>query len=186
MGRREWTKDEETYMYRRYLNQSVETTAKFLNRSVSSVKHKASKMGLNHYYGERISAKTLAKCFHSDISVIVRWIDKYDLPCKKVKLKNQTRYLIDAAEFWKWAENHQDVINWKKYERETLFPEPSWVNYEWKKDNGKPERHGNKITDFEKLSIKNMLRKGMSNKEIAKEIHRTYEATKHITKTVFC
>ena len=41
-------------------------------------------------------------------------------------------------------------------------------------------------TDFEKLSIKNMLRKGMSNKEIAKEIHRTYEATKHITKTVFC
>ena len=167
MGRKEWTKDEETYMYRRYLNQSVETTAKFLNRSVSSVKHKASKMGLNHYYGERISAKTLAKCFHSDISVVVRWIDKYDLPCKKVKLKNQTRYLIDAAEFWKWAENHQDVINWKK-------------------DNGKPERHGNKITDFEKLSIKNMLRKGMSNKEIAKEIHRTYEATKHITKTVFC
>ena len=98
----------------------------------------------------------------------------------------QIRYLIDAAEFWKWAENHQDVINWKKYERETLFPEPSWINYEWKKDNGKPERHGNKITDFEKLSIKNMLRKGMSNKEIAKEIHRTYEATKHITKTVFC
>ena len=95
--RREWTKDEETYMYRRYLNQSVETTAKFLNRSVSSVKHKASKMGLNHYYGERISAKTLAKCFHSDISVIVRWIDKYDLPCKKVKLKNQTRYLIDKV-----------------------------------------------------------------------------------------
>lgn len=43
--RREWTKDEETYMYRRYLNQSVETTAKFLNRSVSSVKHKASKKG---------------------------------------------------------------------------------------------------------------------------------------------
>lgn len=49
MGRREWTKDEETYMYRRYLNQSVETTAKFLNRSVSSVKHKARKLGLNHY-----------------------------------------------------------------------------------------------------------------------------------------
>lgn len=186
MGRKEWTKDEETYMYRRYLYQSVETTAKFLNRSVSSVKHKASKMGLNHYYGERISAKTLAKCFHSDIRVILRWIDKFDLPCKKVELDNQTRYSIDPVEFWKWAEKHKEIINWKKYERETLFPEPSWINYEWKKDNDKPERHGNKITDFEKLSIKNMLRKGMSNKEIAKEIHRTYEATKHITKTVFC
>ena len=51
--------------------------------------------------------------------------------------------------------------------------------------------NGRKITvnqnDMEiKLSIKSMLRKGMSNKEIAKEIHRTYEATKHITKTVFC
>ena len=44
MGRREWTKDEETYMYRRYLYQSVESTAKYLDRSISSVKHKASKM----------------------------------------------------------------------------------------------------------------------------------------------
>lgn len=30
------------------------------------------------------------------------------------------------------------------------------------------------------------MRKGFGNKKIAKEIHRTYEATKHITKTVFC
>lgn len=34
----------------------------------------------------------------------------FHLPCKKVKLKNQTRYLIDAAEFWKWAENHGEEI----------------------------------------------------------------------------
>lgn len=163
----------------------METTAKKLNRSIPSVKGKARKLGLNNYYGERISAKTLAKCFHSDIRVILRWIDKFDLPCKKVELDNQTRYSIDPVEFWKWAENHKDIINWKKYERETLFPEPSWINYEWKKDNGKPERHRNRITDLEKAAIKGMMRKGMGNKEIAKEINRTYYATVHITSEIY-
>ena len=173
------------YLNNRYLKQSVETTAKRLNRSIPSVKGKARKLGLNNYYGEKISAKTLAKCFHSDIRVILRWIDKFDLPCKKVELDNQTRYSIDPVEFWKWAENHKDIINWKKYERETLFPEPSWINYEWKKDNGKPERHRNRITDFEKAAIKGMMRKGMGNKEIAKEINRTYYATVHITSEIY-
>ena len=164
--RREWTDKEVKYLNNRYLKQSVETTAKRLNRSIPSV-------------------KTLAKCFHSDIRVILRWIDKFDLPCKKVELDNQTRYSIDPVEFWKWAENHKDIINWKKYERETLFPEPSWINYEWKKDNGKPERHRNRITDFEKAAIKGMMRKGMGNKEIAKEINRTYYATVHITSEIY-
>lgn len=183
--RREWTEREVKYLNNRYLKQSVETTAKKLNRSIPSVKGKARKLGLNNYYGERISAKTLAKCFNSDIRVILRWIDKFNLPCKKVELDNQTRYSIDPVEFWKWAENHKDIINWKKYERETLFPEPSWINYEWKKDNGKPERHRNKITDFEKAAIKGMMRKGMGNKEIAKEINRTYYATVHITSEIY-
>ena len=90
MGRREWTKDEETYMYRRYLNQSVETTAKFLDRSVSSVKHKARKLGLNHYCGECLAAKTIAKTFNCDVSVVIRWIEKLELPCKKFKVSNST------------------------------------------------------------------------------------------------
>ena len=82
------------------------------------------------------------KARFSDIRTIQRWINKFDLPCKKVELDVYTRYSIDPVEFWKWAETHKDVINWKKYERGTLFPEPSWINYEWKINHGKPERHG--------------------------------------------
>lgn len=185
MSRREWTDREVSYMYKRYLKQPVEITTNKLDRTISSVKHKTRKLGLNNYYGERISAKALAKCFRSDISVVLRWINKFDLPCKKVELKNQTRYLIDPVEFWKWAEKYKGIIKWKKYERETLFPEPSWINYEWKINHGKPERHGRRITDLEKATIKGMMRKGLGNKEIAKEINRTYYATAHITIEVF-
>lgn len=39
--RREWTDREVKYLNNRYLKQSVETTAKKLNRSVPSVKGKA-------------------------------------------------------------------------------------------------------------------------------------------------
>ena len=40
------------------------------------------------------------------------------------------------------------------------------------------------ITDLEKAAIKGMMRKGFGNKEIAKEINRTYYATVHITSEI--
>ena len=183
MGRREWIKDEETYMYRRYLYQSVETTAKFLNRSVSSVKHKARKLGLNHYCGECLAAKTIAKAFNCDVSVVIRWIEKLELPCKKFKVSNSTRYLIDPDNFWEWAKNHKTEINWRKYEAGSILPEPDWMCSI--KNSYIPERHRNKITPEERRRIKVLMKQNKGNVEIAKEIGRTYYATVHITSNIY-
>ena len=77
-NRRKWTEREEKYMESRYLYQPVEITAKRLKRSVCSVKKKAAKLGLNKFY-DIFSAKQLAKCFNTDISVVLRWIEKFDM-----------------------------------------------------------------------------------------------------------
>lgn len=124
--RREWTEKEESYMYAKYLNQPVEKTAKFLGRSEVSVKRKAAKLGLNHYL-DNLGAKAIAKCFGCDVSVVLRWIEKFNLPAKKIICHNQIRYDIDSEKFWKWAKEHKEIINWSRYELDSLAPEPGWV-----------------------------------------------------------
>ena len=169
--RREWTKQEESYMEKKYLKQPVEETAYRLNRSISSVEHKASRMKLNHYT-DGLNARTVANCFGVDTRVVIRWINKFELPCRKVECSNQTRYIIENDEFWKWAEQHKEIINWSKYERMSLFPEPKWL-YDTIK-NYKTVKTRQKYTEYEIVRIKSMLHKGLSYREIANQLGRSY------------
>lgn len=114
-------------MIRRYCKQPVKQTAEILNRTTASVKHKAQKLGLNIYVGEYIYAKTLAKCFRQDVSVVLRWINKLGLPAKRVEVANVTRYQIDPEKFWIWAKEHQEEVHWTNYEPLSLVPEPEWL-----------------------------------------------------------
>lgn len=180
--RREWTRQEETYMERRYLLQPVEKTAEKLNRTIYSVKRKAAKMGLNHYTNS-LNAKTLAKCFSCDVSVVIRWIEKFDLPCKKVKCSNQTRYLIEVKNFWEWAAQNRDVINWSRYERKSLCPEPDWIDRAIESYNTPKSRK--KFTQNDIIVVKNMLHNGLSYREIAEKIGRSRYSVNHLCRNIY-
>lgn len=180
--RREWTKQEESYMEKKYLKQPVEKTAKKLNRTIASLKHKAQKMRLNHYT-DGLNAKTIAKCFNVDVKVVLRWIDKFGLPCKKVKCSNQTRYIIENDEFWKWAEKNKEIINWSKYERMSLFPEPNWIDDAI--GNYKKTRSREKYTSGEIITIKNLLRKGLNYREIAEQLGRSYYGISKLCRKIY-
>ena len=180
--RREWTKEEELYLEKKYLKQPVEKTAKKLKRSISSVKHKAAKMGLNHYT-DGFNAKTLARCFDSDVSVVIRWINKFDLHCRKIKCSNQTRYIIDAEEFWQWAEQHKDIVNWSKYEMMSLPPEPKWLDDTIKNCSKMKSRQ--KYTEYEIITVKNLLHKGLTYRDIAEQIGRSYYGVSHLCRKIY-
>mgnify|MGYP003511634939 FL=1 len=180
--RREWTEWEVRYLEKKYVGQPVEKTAKKLNRTINSVKRKAAKLDLNHYTNF-LSAKVVAKCFGSDVSVVIRWINKFDLPCKKVICGNQTRYLIENEKFWKWAENNKNIINWGKYERQSLLPEPDWLRETIRNYNTPNTRE--KYTDDDIVKIRVLLSKGLSYAEIAKETGRTYYGIDHLCGTIY-
>lgn len=180
--RREWTKQEELYMEKKYTKQPIEKTAKILNRSIFSVKRKANRLQLNHY-ADYFNAKTIARCFNSDVSVVIRWIQKFTLPCKKVICPNQTRYLIDPNDFWKWAEENKNIINWSKYEKLSICPEPSWLDDVVKSSIN--TRHRSKYTQDEILRVKSMLYKGMSYSEIAEQMGRTYYGISHLCRRIY-
>lgn len=180
--RKEWTEQEEKYMKRYYLHQPSEMTAKKLNRSIYSIRRKAAKMGLNHYT-DQLSAKTLAKCFNCDVSVILRWIQKYGLPARKVVCKTQTRYSVSPNDFWQWAENNKNLINWARYEAKSILPEPEWVREEIR--NYKTPMSRKKYTEEEKEKIRVLLKKGMNYKQISEEIGRSYYSVVHAGRSIY-
>lgn len=180
--RKEWTEGEITYLKRRYLVQPVRTTAVKLDRSEVSVKNKARRLGLSHYNDE-LNAKTVASCFGCDISVVIRWIKKFGLPCKKVHCSSQIRYIIDTDKFWKWGEENKNIINWSKYEKRSLCPEPDWLKEEISKYTG--SKRGERYTEAEKNKIRTMLKRGYTHKQIAEETNRTYNGISHLCRKIF-
>ena len=180
--RREWTEWEVRYLEKKYVGQPVERTAKKLNRTINSVKRKAAKLDLNHYTNF-LSAKVVAKCFNVDTKVVLRWINKFHMPCKKVVCGNQTRYLIESEKFWKWAENNKGIINWSKYEIQSLLPEPDWLR-ETIRNYSTPNTR-EKYTDDDIVKIRVLLGKGLSYAEIAKETGRTYYGIDHLCGSIY-
>ena len=177
--RRSWTEQEDNYLLKKYLSQSTALTAKRLNRSVSSVKHRAARLGLNHYL-DSIGAKVVARCFNVDYAVVKRWIDKYDLPVDKIK--HSSRYSIDPVKFWKWAENHKNLINWSRYEVGSLAPEPGWLRSA--RMNYKTINSRKRYTEQEIAKVKRMISKCHTYEEIAKELGRSVYSIKHVVRKI--
>lgn len=180
--RREWTSAEETYMNRRYLSQPVEVTAEKLGRTKMSVIRKASKMKLNHYSTE-LNAKSLARSFCCDCSVTIRWIKKYGLKSKEIKCSNQTRHLIMVEDFWAWAEENKEKINWSKYQRYSLVPEPEWVKDAIREY--KTPKAGKKFTQQEIVLVKNLLKRDLTYRQIAEQMGRSYYSISRLCRKIY-
>jgi predicted DNA-binding transcriptional regulator AlpA len=84
-----------------------------------------------------INVHHLAWILNVDDKTIYRWIKKYDFPIHKKNLRTIGKRpfnFVDIDEFWKWAEKHQENINWFKVEPMVLLPEPEWVKLRRKED----------------------------------------------------
>ena len=97
--------------------------------------------------------------------------------------ETQTRYLIDSEDFWEWAEKYKDKINWTNFQENSIVPQPEWVREQ--KLNYKIRNHRKKFTEQDRILMLGMLRKGMSYRQIAETMGRTYEGIKHYCRTIY-
>ena len=180
---RPWTEKEVRYMERNYERQPAAVTAKRLKRTIYSVRRKAETLKMNAYVTDQYSASMIAKCLNVNVRVIIRWIEKYGLKATNISYATQTRYLIDAEEFWAWAELNKPLVNWANYTLLTILPEPDWVEKECA--NSHTKRRHMPVTLNEKNEIRGMLRKGLSYEDISRKVGRTRYGVAHIGKTIW-
>lgn len=178
--RRQWTQKEEQYLLDRYIKQPIKTTARVLNRTEVSIKHKAAQLGINKRI-DLFGIRTFARYMGVDNSVILRWIEKFDMPVNNYKFDKHNHYDVDLEKFWVWAKKHKNLINWSKYECGSLALEPEWVRQEKIKYEMFMTRKKWTDSDFQKL--RKLLRLKKTYAEIAKEMGRTYSSINHIMRS---
>lgn len=171
-----WSEQEIAYVLRYYDKVGTKAMAKHLGRTIPAVKHKMQDLGINMYL-EDVFVKTIANNFQSDSRVVNRWIMN-GLPYTK---KANGRKAIDIEVFWKWAEEHKDMIPFHKYVRGSLVPEPQWLKTVLIESHGN-KKHRARITETEVQYVLSMHERGKTYAEIAACLGRTLHSVKWIAR----
>lgn len=114
---------------------SLTTIARRLNRSITALEVKITRMGLSHTksYTGMLTAGELAKILKVDRNTVMQWILNHNLYSQKRVTRNKKRFtFIDMDDFWSWAEKNRHKIDFSKLESDALPPEPEWVEGERK------------------------------------------------------
>lgn len=181
MSYRRWSDEEIEYLQKEYGRITVPTIAKKLNRTNLSVIQKASRLDLGPACEAQgtITAAELARTLGRRTSVILRWIYKNGLKSTLKIAKEKRKYqMIKVKDFWKFAREHPEFMKWELYERNTLPPEPKWLDEEiqnyFKTRNKNKDKVWSKVEDCYLLAYYN---KDMMIKDIAEILGRSEMST---------
>lgn len=183
MQNKTWTQDEIDYLCEKWGVQSGTSIAKHLGRSVNAVKVKVQRLHLGAFSagGGYVSLLELMQAIggkrHSHCYSLMRLIEA-GLPYRKKKIWNQSIKVISIDDFWKWAQEHQKLLDFSHFEEGALGAEPAWVRKKRRIDTACtiPKR---KWTPEEDDHLKAMLREHRYNfKQLAAALNRSEPAIK--------
>lgn len=171
--RKYFTPEEEIYIEQYFGAISAESIGKRLGVSPKSVISKAYKMGLTSIIcaSGKITANNLATLIGCDFKVIKRWIDNYGLPCSRRPLNTfstRRNILIDPVDFWDWAKDNKEKVNFLGIEKNSIVPEPEWVDDERRNMVRNPRKQKKVWTQQDEIRLWNMYyTEGLPQKIIA-------------------
>ena len=182
VNHKRWTDEEITFLEEKWGVYSIKNIAKNLGHSINAVKLKASKLGLDdprlHYDG--ITLNQLADALGVMYSQVITWVEKYNFPYReKVFGISKRTKVVRYEDFWKWAKNHKQMIDFSRLEPLLLGAEPDWVNIKRAADTMAFTAKGkSRIWTKEDISkLKGMCNSGVYTcSEIATRLKRTEAA----------
>lgn len=125
-----WSSQEKEYLESYWGVISLKGIATNLNRSVETVKKKAQQIGLSDpkFSFEGITLHQLSKYLNMSYSAITGWVKKHEFPAKKKLFGCKSRiWVVKIEDFWDWAEKHKQFIDFNRFEKNSLGPEPDWT-----------------------------------------------------------
>lgn len=183
MGRnKSWTKDEINYLNDKWGSISTNTIAANLDKSITAVKLKAQRIGLGdpRMNFDGITVSQLAKAIGREYNVLKGWIKRYGMPVKK-KVFNKAKVLvISYSDFWKWAEEYKELMNFSKMERNILGPEPEWAKVKRKADQLRSQKTWQSVdwTAAEDQRLVQILKTDITYPELAHLFNRSEASIK--------
>lgn len=173
MPGKRWTPEEDAFLKEKIGKLSIKRMAQKLNRTPIAVRARIYNLGLGRTAEASglLTVSRLAKSLNVDKSIVDRWVNSKGLKTiKRVTSLKQRVNLIDPVEFWKWAEQNKDLIDFSRIEPNAIPPEPEWVKDARK---AKPKRSLKPWTTNEVAKMKQLRRMGKTYQEIAEILGRT-------------
>lgn len=131
MAGRKWTKEEEIFLMDSWGVISVNAITKKLDRTETSIKIKARKLGLGSFLesGDYITFAKLKEAlgYSNNTYAVTSWIERRGLPIINKKVGKRSVKAINLDSFWKWAEKNKSFLDFSNFEEFTLGIEPDWV-----------------------------------------------------------
>lgn len=140
MGNRPWTPEEENYLMEKWGQASIPAIAKKLNRTISAVKIRASKLRLGPVLmgGDYVTLNQLLVAVTGSRGSYSHkcesWVKKRGLPVHTKRVVDNSFKVVYLDEFWEWAERNRSFIDFSKMEPLALGAEPDWVGRQRKID----------------------------------------------------
>lgn len=179
-----WKPEEDEYIAEHWGCQGgMPAIARALDRSVISIQERGQKLKLGPYLdgGEKIS-------FYQVVSTVTgmkesgaygylleKW-QKLGLQVHKTRVRGSLWRMIDMEEFWVWAENHQDVLDFSRFEENALGREPEWAKAKRRIDqmNRNMEHPKKQPWSQEEIELlKTMLNNGATYEQLMKAFRRS-------------
>lgn len=132
-----WTKEEDDYILDKAGRVSSKTMADNLDRTKVAIDCRMYKLGVSdiRVATGMITANQLSKIVQLDSKTVYLWITKFGLKATYKRIRDKGKYyLIEPTDFWQWADNNRERINFSKIAPKTLLPEPEWFEEQRKKD----------------------------------------------------
>ncbi|MBY6950315.1 hypothetical protein [Clostridium botulinum] len=182
--RRDYTKEELIYLEEKWGTKSVKAIARKLNRSEWAVRMKAYKMGLGDpkLSIDGITINQLSKAIGVHYQSIMRnWVEQYEFPVKNKVLINENIAYATQNDFWEWAKDNKNLIDFSRIEENILGKEPQWVKEKRRIDilaNNK-SRNKRPWTDSEIEKLISLLKTyNFTYADIAERLGRSQSAVK--------
>lgn len=130
--KRTWGHADVTYLEEHWGKGSLPYIAKCLGRSVNAIKLKANRMGLDSHLhsGKEITFYGLCRALgqHGNYSGYMKSWPYHGCPIRYKKVIKERFAVIDIDDFWKWGKENKHLLDFSKFEENTLGKEPSWVS----------------------------------------------------------
>lgn len=186
MGRgKNWTTAEEQYLEESWGSVSIDAISRRLGRTRDAVMNKKVRLGLGPFLenGDYITYCQLLKALYgTDRAPNAYRINKRwnDLPVRLKKVRNCRFKVVYLKDFWEWAEEHKQLLDFSKMEKNVLGKEPEWVKQKRAQDIKQSKTYTtDPWTDADDRKLDRLVREGTYTvDQLADIFHRTEMAVK--------
>ena len=175
--RKHWKPDEKEQFIEDWTDDTIAigTIIKRYKRPYSCLVKEAYKLGIGqrHEHTEYLTVAIISEEMQIPKQTIINsWMRNHGLKYKQSKTSHKN-YLISQEELLRFLEEHQELFDASKLSEYLFYEEPQWLIDKRKKDvQWYPSKNKSDWTLYEDNKLIHMFKKGATDEEIGKELHR--------------